>query len=97
MGLWAKNTLLRVSRGGTSLVSAVLVAGSVGALVSLTPPAVAAAAAAAATAASALALRIYAASGIRIRQHSNRRAQVGDLFITQGQQTWVQLRLGQGF
>jgi hypothetical protein len=47
-----------------------------------------------ATAVSALALHIYAAGGVWIRQHCNPRAQVGDLLITQGQQTWVQLRLG---
>jgi hypothetical protein len=88
MGLWAKNTLLRVSRVGTGLVSAVLVAGSMGALVSLTPPSVAAAAAAAAAATAAAAvpafdLRVRAVGGVRIRQHRNPRAQFGDLFVTQ--------------
>jgi hypothetical protein len=87
--LRAKNTLLWVNRGRTGLVPAVLVAGSVGALVSLTPPAVAAAAAAAAAAAPAFALRIYAVSGVRIRQHCHPGTQVGDLFITQGQQAGV--------
>ncbi len=98
MGLWAKNTLLRVNRGRTgwvstvtaiperaAAVSPVLVAGGMGALVSLTPPAVAAAAAAV----PAFALRIYAASGVRIRQHRHPGTQVGDLFITQGQQAGV--------
>jgi hypothetical protein len=83
MGLWAKNTLLRVSRVGTGLVSAVLVAGSMGALVSLTPPAVAAAAATAAAAVPAFDLRVRAVGGVRIRQHRNPRAQFGDLFVTQ--------------
>jgi hypothetical protein len=94
--LRAENTLLWVNRGRTGLVSTILVAGSVGALVSLTPPAVATVAAATAvTAVTAFALRIYAASGVRIRQHSNPGAQVGDLLITQGQQARVELRLGQ--
>jgi hypothetical protein len=93
MGLWAKNTLLRVSRVGTGLVSAVLVAGSMGALVSLTPPSVAATAAAvrcataatttAAAAVPALALGVCAVGGVRIRQHCNPRAQFGNLFVTQ--------------
>jgi hypothetical protein len=83
MGLWAKNTLLRVSRVGTGLVSAVLVAGSMGALVSLTPPAVTAAAATAAAAVPAFDLRVRAVGGVRIRQHRNPRAQFGDLFVTQ--------------
>ncbi len=57
-------------------------------------PATAATTTAAAAAVPALALHIYAAGGIRIRQHCNSHTQVGDLFITQPQQTWVQLRLG---
>ena len=83
VGLWAKNALLRVTRVGTGLVSAVLVAGSMGALVSLTPPAVAAVAAIAAAAVPAFDLRVRAVGGVRIRQHRNPRAQFGDLFVTQ--------------
>ena len=67
MEFWAESTFLRVSRGVTSLVSAVLVAGSMGALVSLAPPAVAAPAAAAAG------LGAATTGDVRIRHHRDTR------------------------
>jgi hypothetical protein len=88
--LRAKNALLWVNRGHTGLASTVLVAGSVGALMFLAPPAVAAAtrratatAATAAAAVSALALGIRTVGGVWIRHHRNSCAQLGDLLIAQ--------------
>ena len=68
--LRAKNALLWVNRGRTGLASTVLVAGSVGALMSLAPPAVAAATAAAAAAAG---LGAATAGDVRIRHHRDTR------------------------
>jgi hypothetical protein len=79
--LRAKNALLWVNRGRTGLASTVLVAGSVGALMSLAPPAVAAATAAATTAAAGLGAA--AASDVRIRHHRDTRIHLRNLFITQ--------------